>query len=257
MTFDFTLKSYETFLEELLQNDFHFMTLEQYLTTDFSKEHKIVILRNDVDARPKKSLEFAKLEHAMGICGSYYFRAHNGNFEPEIIKEIAALGHEIGYHYEDLRLAKGDHQKAIRSFEQNLSNLRQFYPIKTICMDGQTLSRWNNLDLWNEFNYRKYDIIGEPYLDVDFNKVLYLTDTGRRWNAIRFSQYDKVITKFSYHNKTTFDLIRDFDSGGLPDQIMITTHPQRWHDGALPWLFEYWSQWVKNRIKFVIIKRRS
>jgi hypothetical protein len=35
-------------------------------------------------------------------------------------------------------------------------------------------------------------IIGEPYFDVDFSKMLYLTDTGRRWDGGIVSVRDKA-----------------------------------------------------------------
>ncbi|MBA7531110.1 hypothetical protein ES705_23321 [subsurface metagenome] len=39
------------------------------------------------------------------IKGTYYFRIVTQSFNPEIIEQIAELGHEIGYHYEDFVLA--------------------------------------------------------------------------------------------------------------------------------------------------------
>ncbi len=37
-----------------------------------------------------------------------------------------------------------------------------------------------------------FGIIAEPYFDVDFKEVLYLTDTGRRWDGDEVSVRDKV-----------------------------------------------------------------
>ncbi|MCX6266812.1 MAG: hypothetical protein NTW16_05570 [Bacteroidetes bacterium] len=48
------------------------------------------------------------MEQADGIRGSYYFRVVPESYDETIIREIALLGHEIGYHYEDLTLAGGD-----------------------------------------------------------------------------------------------------------------------------------------------------
>ena len=39
-----------------------------------------------------------------------------------------------------------------------------------------------------------FGIIAEPYFDVDFDDVLYLTDTGRRWDGDEFNIRDKVET---------------------------------------------------------------
>ena len=48
--------------------------------------------------------DMAELEAQMGVKASYYFRIGKGSNQPECIKRIAALGHEIGYHYEDMSL---------------------------------------------------------------------------------------------------------------------------------------------------------
>jgi len=41
----------------------------------------------------------------------------------KIIKEIASYGHEIGYHFDDLSIAKGDYNKAIELFSQSGKNI--------------------------------------------------------------------------------------------------------------------------------------
>ena len=46
---------------------------------------------------------------------------------------------------------------------------------------GSPMSKYDSKDMWKEFNYKDYGIIGEPYFDVNFNEVMYLTDTGRTW----------------------------------------------------------------------------
>ena len=34
--------------------------------------------------------------------------------------------------------------------------------------------------LWEKYDYRDFGIIGEPYFDINFEEVLYLTDTGQK-----------------------------------------------------------------------------
>ena len=72
------------------------------------------------------------------------------SWDETIIREIRDMGHEIGYHYDDLSFCKGDHEKAIRRFEKNLATLREIAPVKTICMEGAPLSKWDNRDLWGK-----------------------------------------------------------------------------------------------------------
>lgn len=65
---------------------------------------EIIILRHDVDCLPHFALQTALIEHELGIKGTYYFRVVPESFDLKIMQKIAGLGHEIGYHYEDVDL---------------------------------------------------------------------------------------------------------------------------------------------------------
>ena len=260
---DFTLKKYKRLLQAFLDCQYGFVTFENYCLhkTDLDAE-RFVILRHDVDLKAVNSLATAQIEHSLGIQASYYFRVVPQSNMPEIIKAIADLGHEIGYHYEDMTICEGDTQKAIAHFEKQLAYFRQFYPVKTICMHGAPRSRFDGKELWKSFDYHDYDIIGEPYFDVDFSQVFYLTDTGRRWDGFNVSLRDKVPVYqdewvrqgLVYHS--TGDIIRAVENGNFPKHLMMTTHPQRWTDQRGEWLWEYLSQSAKNVVKR-LMKRRS
>ncbi len=252
---DFTITIYRTLLESIKDAGYTFRTFYDYMCEPENTK-KIVILRHDIDANPGKALEFAVLENELGIRSTFYFKTTQGVYNEKIIRKVADLGHEIGYHYQDLSAAKGDKNAAIGLFSSNLTMLRRICSIQTICMDGSIRSKWNNLDLWIDRDYHAFDLKGEPYLDIDFNKVLYLTDTGRGWNAVKYSLYDKVKTRFDYYHKSTPEIMTDLKTGSLPDQIMITSHPQRWHENMLSWMKELVMQNLKNQVKFWIISRR-
>lgn len=224
---DFTFDVFKQLLLALKEQRYTFQTFAEFLK---SPAERVVILRHDVDARKLNSLQTARLEAEFGITGTYYFRMVPQSYDVEVILQIASMGHEIGYHYEDLAMAaraiKGQgtrdkrqgrqghgkwgegregmrnesweellYDAAIKSFESNLGKLRQIVPIDTICMHGSPLSRYDNRKMWEKFNYRNYGIIGEPYFDVDFSQVMYLTDTGRRWDGDKVSIRDKVVTR--------------------------------------------------------------
>jgi hypothetical protein len=65
-----------------------------------------IVLRHDVDKLPLNSLQFAQIQHDLGIKGSYYFRIVPQSFNPQIMEQIAKLGHEIGCHFENDDIAK-------------------------------------------------------------------------------------------------------------------------------------------------------
>lgn len=249
----FTPKSYLELLQTL-GNEF---ALTTFLAFILSQQPNNAILRHDVDKMPRNALRFAQIEHEQGICATYYFRIVPESFDPGIIRQIASLGHEIGYHYEDMDLCKGDVDKAYQSFQSNLARLREIVPIETACMHGSPMSKYDNRDIWKKYDYRELGIIGEPYFDIDYNQVFYLTDTGRSWNSSDVSIRDKVRSPFRIKVKNTSHLIELIRTGDLPDQIMINTHPQRWNDNWFYWTRELVWQSVKNQVKRFVSRRSS
>src|ERR1035437_8588830 len=243
---DFTIIKYKLLLTSLKNQEFVFQTFEDFLQ---SPKEKSIVLRHDVDLLPNNSLAFAKIQAENNIKGSYYFRAVPESWDENVIKEIASLGHEIGYHYECLTTCKGDLAKAIKDFEHNLTALRKLSPVSTICMHGSPMSKYDSKDLWKKYNYRDYKIIGEPYFDVDFNKVFYLTDTGRRWDGEKVSIRDKVNSGFNLSFHATDEIIEAASQGKLPNKIMFTFHPQRWSDDKVLWCKELVIQNFKNGVK--------
>jgi hypothetical protein len=221
---DFTLTNYITLLKALSDQGFSFLPFNKY--PDFSTR-KIIILRQDVDKLPENSLQFARIQREKGIKATYYFRTVPESFNEKIVKEIYELGHEIGYHYEDLSFAQAklraqgtghraqgeDLEKlivsiGIESFKKNLNQLREIVPINTICMHGSPMSRWDSRLLWKYYDYHDFGIVGEPYFDIDFDEVLYLTDTGRRWNGDSVNIRDKTINHKG-HKEDTKDAKRE------------------------------------------------
>lgn len=258
---DFTLKRYTELLEALKERGVKFITYRNYLASKSNSDCRPnVILRHDVDLLPYRSLATAKIEHGLGIVATYYFRIVPESYNEEVIKEIASLGHEVGYHYEDLVLTNGDADQAYIHFKEKLSLLRNFYPVKTICMHGSPKSSIDPKDLWSTYNYQDLGIIGEPYLDTNWDNVFYLTDTGRRWDGFKVSRRDKIYSHQPMWNKaglvahTTSDVIELFRSNKLSefDAVMITTHPQRWTDSHFAWVKEYVIQNVKNMFKMLL-----
>ena len=257
---DFTLTIYRELLCALRQRGYQFLTFEQYCQLKGvgqagSLPEKFIILRHDVDLKAGNSLLTAQVEYELGVKASYYFRVVPQSNQPEVIRAIAELGHEIGYHYEDMAMAHGNTEEAFEHFQKQLSYFRQFYPVRTICMHGAPTSKWDGRDLWKHYDYRDLGIIGEPYFDVDFSQVFYLTDTGRCWDGYKVSVRDKIPmyqdqwTERGWVFHQTQDIICAAEQSSLPPRIMITTHPQRWTDRLLSWSKELVLQSFKNTIK--------
>jgi len=247
---DFTVKIYKELLKSLISQNYAFQTFDEYIS---NPSEKAIILRHDVDLKPQNSLAFARIQNKLGIRGVYYFRAVAESWDEEVINEIHSLGHEIGYHYESLTTCSGNFQEAIDDFADNLTCLRRLAPVSTICMHGSPLSKYDSKDLWKIYDYRDFGVVGEPYFDVNFNKVFYMTDTGRKWDGEKVSVRDKVETVFKLSFTSTNQLIKASNHNQLPNQIMFTFHPQRWSDNKCSWMKEYLLQNIKNMIKRVLI----
>lgn len=250
---DFTLLAYQQLLDSLQQAGYQFQTFAEFIQKPAARS---IMLRHDVDDRKLHSLEFARIQHKRGIVGTYYFRMVPESFDEAVIREIHDMGHEIGYHYEDMDFAGGDPHQAIILFEKHIEKLRKVAPVSTICMHGSPKSKYDNKDVWKHYNYRNYNIIGEPYFDIDFTKIFYLTDTGRMWDGHKVSVRDKVSNHFGLSFHTTFQIIDSIRNSELPDKVMFNFHPQRWTDDSVLWLKERNTQRVKNLAKYLLIKMR-
>ena len=295
MARDFTVTAYVRLLDSLEGAGYTFQPLSDFIR---SPGGKVVILRHDVDRYPLNSLRTAQAEHGMGIGGTYFFRCKRGRFEEGIIRHINRLGHEIGYHYEDFSKLKVKSQKsglfriydeaelasiAFQSFRENLKKLRKIVPVSNICMHGSPTSRFDSRFLWKYYDYRELAVTAEPYFDICFEDVLYLTDTGRRWDGASVSVRDRntgltvrdrnyfkewkvqprdgslmnmtpLAGEFQkrYSYRSTYEIVSALKSGEIPQKIMITFHPQRWNDKILPWAEELLFQNIKNPIKYFI-----
>lgn len=243
---DFTLKSYKTLLLALQQAGYQFQTFETFLSSP--QEEKTVILRHDVDELASNALAMAKLEHTLGIRATYYFRIVKQSNVPEIIRQIAAWGHEIGYHYETLAAAEGDMDQAIASFEENLAYFRTYYPVRTVCMHGSSSSQHDNRLIWSHRRLSDYGLIGEPYLTLDFNKVYYLSDTGYAWDGGKYAVRDKVDNPFGLHFHSTREVVCSIHHGEFPHQAMILAHTL-WTSNPFLWCWLHARESLRNSIK--------
>ena len=218
---DFSQNTFKLLVETLHKQGFLFKASKSF---DGEVPGRNVILRHDVDRQPELSLQIAHIEKEMGIKGIYYFRSVKESWDKSLIEQIAEMGHEVGYHYEDVSLmadsmghgallrtfgASADRawgrgkkiqekeliERSIESFERNLESLRKLVPVKSICMHGSPMSKWDSRLLWKYYDYKDSGIEYEPYFDVNFEDRLYLTDTGRRWNGSSVSVRDRAKSK--------------------------------------------------------------
>lgn len=228
---DFSHQMYIHLLKQLQDAGYQFQTLSGYIDAPLRRS---VILRHDIDITAISALRLARLEKQEGIRGSYYFRTTRFSYRPQMMREIAALGHEIGYHYEDLTRNDGNMDLAIRDFRDNLARFREIVPVRTVCMHGRSGSPYDNRDIWKQHDLADFDLIAEPYISLDFDKILYMSDTTQKWDGNKIALRDKVKSSLNLSFRTTRDIFDNINK--LPDHIMITIHPELWTQTLPGWL---------------------
>ncbi len=248
MNLDFTLTKYEQLCRTILDAGYTVWPIARYLSeTDHSD--RIVLLRHDIDRCLGNALQMARLEYELGVQATYYARMTASVFQPKILSEITNMGHELGYHYETLAKAKGDPNRAIAIFQNELNKFKEICHVQTISMHGAPLSRWDNRDLWQHYDFCRYDLLGEAYLSLDYTQLVYLTDTGRSWAGNRYNLRDKVDEASVITNlNSTDDLITAIANQQF-SHVCISTHPERWSQNMGQWLVSATLDLVANQIK--------
>ena len=254
---DFTLRKYEKLCEAIINSKYKAVTFRDFFEQN-DKNSNFIIMRHDIDENIRFALDIAKVEYELGIRASYYFRTRKKTYIPEIIDKIASYNHEIGYHYETLDKAKGNVELAIELFSKELAMFRQQYDVKTVCMHGNPLSKYDNKKIWGTCKLSDFDLLGEPYLSLNYNKFAYFSDSGRTWDEDENKIKDKVNTTNSniMQAKNTDELIEIIKEGEL-ENICILTHPERWSKNISDYLMRYLIDLTYNIGKRVLVVVRG
>ncbi len=210
-------------------------------------------IRHDVDRKVNNSFRMAEVEAELGLKSCYYFRTRPHVFKPEIIKAIAGMGHEIGYHYECLSDTKGDIPAAIEDFARNLEMLRKYADVKTCCMHGRPMLKIDNRDMWKSpenhaLLKERFGLLGELYLDIDYSDIAYITDSGRNWSTSRGNVRDNTNSKVTPEFKSGAELLQYFEQKPH-SRLVFQIHPERWDEHLPAWLLQFAKDTATANIK--------
>jgi hypothetical protein len=277
---DYNIKKLKELYSALLDSNYKIYRVMDYLS-EKPTEGKCVVLRHDVDFKPIYALRLAELEKEMGLRSTYYFRYVDEVFEPEIMKKIEQMGHEVGYHYETLNKCDGNIDEAYQLFLKELAILKKNFKIKTISPHGTPLDRhyssytfsglaklgfayirgkkvftdWKNQNIWDNHDIKNVDIIGDAYLNFDFNKIHYFSDTGRTWQVEGYKVKDVSGTPDEISISTTDELIKLIKT--KEHNVYLLIHPNHWLQGKIEGI--KWDMLVSIRVflKKSIIKKKG
>jgi hypothetical protein len=117
------LDEYARLLRRVIGAGYEVMGIERFwrsaLTAPGTTVRRRFVLRHDVDTDPGTAAAMWRIEHSLGIDGSWFFRLSTRDIA--LMTAIAAAGGEVGYHYEELAtIAK---ERRVRTREEALAAL--------------------------------------------------------------------------------------------------------------------------------------
>lgn len=223
------LARYESLLDELGVAGFRFHPIRDYFSAPAVPP--FVYLRHDVDRLPHRAVAMAEAEAKRGIRATYYFRCNKrGVFPRESMLRIAALDHEIGFHYESLSRAGGDMASALRLFEHDLSTCREIVSVTTVSPHGAPLSTSSNMDLASGLGLARLGLLGDA-TGIDFSRILYITDTGGTFGS-RHNLRDRPQGRMLTEPESPRLLARRLCTND-EHQVVLSCHPERWPSNRL------------------------
>lgn len=165
-----------------------------------------VFLRHDVDLSVERALRMARTEADLGVESTYFFLVTSGLYNPlarehrEGIREIAALGHEVGLHFDTHQYweAEPPEDDLLARVDEERSVLETVHPEAVSPISFHVPPEWV-LD-------RRFEAFRSTYDPALFADVAYVADSGGRW--------------------------RDDPPpvGELSETMQVLVHPGLWHD---------------------------
>lgn len=175
----FTLDDYCSIITLLNEKGYK---IKKYTHPDY--EGKEAILRHDIDISIDKALDFAKLEHDMGVESTYFVLLSSKLYNVFCqdcrvkIREIYNLGHSIGLHFDETNYCisnkRMDMTEAVLREKTILENILPGIKIETVSMHMPSKS---TLEANFDFDNKLINSYGEQF----FKKYKYVSDSEMRW----------------------------------------------------------------------------
>ena len=171
---------------------------------------RFVILRHDVDYSIDAALEMARQEASRGVAATYFLLLNGvyyNLFDPRYASapaEFAALGHEVGLHYDVnflRRFPVAEWPRLMRLQAGVLTELSG-HEVRSIAMHQPGLNGDDPLR-----GHPELDFIN-AYDDRFFREITYLSDSCRAWRD------------------TTWEMLT---RGPLPQRLQLVLHPVNWN----------------------------
>lgn len=177
---------YQEILEMALATGYTFKSCSDYLDHTDQSGEPLFVMRHDIDFYPERSINFAEIEYKLGIKSTYFFRVHANEYNClsyemiSLIRDIQAMGHEIGLHLEPIDIHKATgfrSQDSVRMSKQIIEAIIGHPILGAACHNDMTPD--NNLDFFVRYRPQDFGMQYEAYGDDLglFKNSYYITDS--------------------------------------------------------------------------------
>ena len=177
----FSLAHYRELIRTALNLGYRFATFSEH---EQVSAKRLFLMRHDIDLSVDLAANFARIEAELGIRATYFVRVHARHYNPfeyhtyKKLREIEALGHEIGLHYEPgFADAVGENTEHMVRREKAIVEALLDHPIASAAAhlpakDGKTVT---------DANLASFGLKYEAYAPHFVEGFKYLSDSNGRW----------------------------------------------------------------------------
>jgi hypothetical protein len=177
--------------------------------TDASGPH--VLWRHDVDYSVHRAVVLARLEAELGVRATYFVTLHSDLYnllEPAVhdrVREIAALGHWIGLHF-DAGFHPDGELDVRAAWEGRVVSEALEVPVQAVSLHNPSVSRTEAFDA--------EDLGGMVHAGARSvrDRYAYISDSNGYWR---------------------FDRLADVLASGAHERLHVLTHPEWWQEQAM------------------------
>lgn len=212
---EFSYQYYEHMLKTALKKNFIISSFVKFNIHN----PKTIILRHDVDYTMNGVLDFASIEHDLGISATYLFRIHADEynlFSPinySALEQLKQMGHEIGLHFETMNIGRSINMDptVLLTKEKIILETILDEPVFT-CSEHRELSGIVHQTPLFHKEHNPYNFGFDFYaMDPKYSKNMkYLSDSNANWRE------GDLLQHIDYH-----------------DRFQILIHPDWWFETDL------------------------
>ncbi|MDP3733675.1 MAG: hypothetical protein Q8R37_00430 [Nanoarchaeota archaeon] len=185
-TCNFNISHYQQCLESAQKLGYQFVTMSEYASQHDQLNNspaKIIILRHDIDHNLALALNFAVIEHRLGIKATYFIRLHGkysitslDNYR--VLVQLLQQGHEIGLHH-DCDFAALVGENAHDFFIRDKTILESVINKKIAGVSSHEPGK--STFLVTDKDLPQLGLQYQAYSDIFCKEMKYISDSSSRW----------------------------------------------------------------------------